>query len=381
MLLQERVVLLQKKDIPKMVYEAAVVSSQFPRLFNITLIWQGQETDDAFFPPAPSRDSDPRLSGRYYRPSRSRSRSPGRIPRDGYRDGHNPYRDERRDEPRRQTALQYGPERSFSPSSRFTPPPGRGFGGSVRASDEGVETIPIESNLVGLIIGRQGENLRRVEAETSTRVQFITGPEESGPMRQCKITGSRTARESAKSEIFRIIEANGNGSSISGRAPPPSDRNMNAGGGMLKVAGAQQPALRPGEDTSQIMVPNRTVGLIIGRGGETIRDLQERSACHVNIVGEEKSVNGLRPVNLIGTPQAAAMAKELIMEIVESDTKSLAAKGGDHRERAGPPAFGGGDGEKINDRISVPSEAVGMIIGKGAYRVRCRALATTDRIL
>lgn len=309
------------------------------------------------------------------------------MPQDGFRDGHNPYRDERRDEPRRQIALHYGRERSFSPGfggptpgSRFTPPPGRGFGGPGRAGDEGMETISIESNLVGLIIGRQGENLRRVEADTSTRVQFITGPEESGPMRQCKITGNRAARENAKLEIFRIIEENGNGPSASGRAPPPPDRNMNAGGGMLKVAGAQQPALRPGEDTSQIMVPNRTVGLIIGRGGETIRDLQDRSACHVNIVGEEKSVNGLRPVNLIGTPQAAAMAKELIMEIVESDTKSLAAKGGDSRDRAGP-ALGGGDGERINDRISVPSEAVGMIIGKGEYRMPCRTFAATDHHL
>jgi len=116
------------------------------------------------------------------------------------------------------------------------------------------------------------------------------------------------------------------------------------------------------------MVPNRTVGLIIGRGGETIRDLQERSACHVNIVGEEKSVNGLRPVNLIGTPQAATMAKELIMEIVESDTKSLASRGnqtGTPRERQAVPSFGGGEGDKINDQIFVPSDAVGMIIGKG----------------
>ena len=330
---------------------------------------------------APGLDSDPRSAGRYYRPSRSRSRSPSRMPRDGYRDGYNPYRDERRDEPRRQTALQYGRERSFSPGARFTPPPGRSFGAPGRTNDEGMETITIDSNLVGLIIGRQGENLRRVEADTSSRVQFVTGPEESGPIRQCKITGSRAARDHAKAEIYRIIEENGNGPSVSGRAPPPPDRNMNVGGGMPKIAGAQQPALRPGEDTSQIMVPNRTVGLIIGRGGETIRDLQERSACHVNIVGEEKSINGLRPVNLIGTPQAAITAKELIMEIVESDTKSLAAKGGDSRDRAGP-VFGGGDGEKINDRISVPSEAVGMIIGKGAYCIptgRLRLLTISCR--
>ena len=296
----------------------------------------------------------------------------------GFHDNYNPYRDERRDDSRRMNAVQYGRERTFSPDlrgpqlgSRPSPPRG-GFDDRSPmprgAGDEGVETIPIESNLVGLIIGRQGENLRRVEAETRSRVQFITGPENSGPMRQCKITGTRAARENAKNEIFRIIEENPNagGNQGSGRAPPPPERALSGLG--VKTAGTHQPALRVGEDATQIMVPNRTVGLIIGRGGETIRDLQERSACHVNIVGEEKSVNGLRPVNLIGTPQAATMAKELIMEIVESDTKSLASQGnqtGAPRERQPVLGLGGGEGDKINDQIFVPSEAVGMIIGKG----------------
>ncbi len=303
------------------------------------------------------------------------------MSRDSFRDNYNPYRDERRDDPRRANVAGYPPrDRSFSPGMRsghgpdatFSPPPGRGFSGQGersplgrRGGDDNVETIVIDSGLVGLIIGRQGENLRRVEAETATRVQFMTGPEASGPMRQCKITGTRTAREDAKAEIYRIIEENGKMLSVKAAAP---DRFA---GGVSKGVNAHQPALRAGEDATQIMVPNRTVGLIIGRGGETIRDLQERSACHVNIVGEEKSVNGLRPVNLIGTPQATAMVKELIMEIVESDTKSLANQGGGPRDPArGPTGFGGfgGDnfgGDKINDTMLVPSEAVGMIIGKG----------------
>ena len=327
---------------------------------------------------APNRDGDPRLAGRIYRRSRSRSRSPPRIARDSFRDNYNPYRDERRDDPRRANGPGFSRERSFSPAGRgianFSPPPGRGFPGAGdrsppgrRAADDNVETIVIDSGLVGLIIGRQGENLRRVEADTATRVQFMTGPEASGPMRQCKITGTRAAREDAKAEIYRIIDENGGGS----RAAAPPDRFVRGGS---KGAGGHQPALRAGEDATQIMVPNRTVGLIIGRGGETIRDLQERSQCHVNIVGEEKSVNGLRPVNLIGTPQAAAMAKDLIMEIVDSDTKSLANQQGGPARDAGRGApfggFGGGDafgGEKVNDTMIIPSQAVGMVIGKGVY--------------
>jgi far upstream element-binding protein len=128
------------------------------------------------------------------------------------------------------------------------------------------------------------------------------------------------------------------------------------------------------------MVPDPTVGLIIGRGGETIRDLQERSGCHINIVGENKSLNGLRPVNLIGSIEAAQKAKNLIMEIVDSDnrgeTTSQSKKtftvdgamggGRDHNNSGG----GGMTGDKIHDSIRVPSEAVGMIIGKRGDTIR-----------
>jgi len=204
---------------------------------------------------------------------------------------------------------------------------------------------------VGLIIGRQGENMRRIESETGARVQFMSNNEPGVTMRQCKISGSRAAKADAKAEIFRIIEEN----------------SATKGPGQ-NLGGAGQSHLREGENATQIMVPDRTVGLIIGRGGETIRDLQERSGCHVNIVGEQKSVNGLRPVNLIGTPQAAQVAKDLIMEIVDSDTKNLANPS--QRDAGRVQNYGhddrrGGDSDKINDNLTVPSSAVGMIIGKG----------------
>jgi far upstream element-binding protein len=327
--------------------------------------------------------SDPRLAGgRPYRTSRSRSRSPPPTRRDAFRDNFNPYRDERRGD-RAPPTRDYR-ERSFSPGLRergtgttFSPAHG---GGSyaprerspARGGDDNVESISIESNLVGLIIGRQGENLRRVEAETGCRVQFITGPDETGPYRQCKITGPRARRAAAKAEINRIIDDSGmagnarTGGDHPSRDAPPAGR-----------ASSHQPALRDGEDSMQIMVPDRTVGLIIGRGGETIRDLQERSGCHVNIVGEQKSVNGLRPVNLIGSREAAARAKDLIMEIVESDSKSVANKDRAPTQREatrdagyGGGYGGGGGGDKINDSIFVPSEAVGMIIGKGGETIK-----------
>ncbi|KAI0137157.1 hypothetical protein BJ170DRAFT_699309 [Xylariales sp. AK1849] len=299
---------------------------------------------------------------------RSRSRSPS-TRRDAYRDNFNPYRDERRDDSRGN----YGRERSMSPGAnrgRYgSPRGGMGRGGD----DENTETMQIESSLVGLIIGRQGENLRRVESETGCRVQFITGPDNQGPYRQCRITGPRASRAEAKAAIERIIEDSGMGPGGRG-----SQEKSHSGGRGAAAAAAHAPGpatLREGEDCMQIMVPDRTVGLIIGRGGETIRDLQERSGCHINIVGESKSVNGLRPVNLIGTREAAAQAKEAIMEIVDSDSRQNnggggAAKPERHQKNDLGRDNGPGGVDKINDAIYVPSEAVGMIIGKGGETIK-----------
>ena len=305
--------------------------------------------------------------------SRSRSRSPQRAVRDRetFRNNYNPYLDERRDDQRHGGGRNYR-DRSFSPGVAGLPPRPAvsaqfGFRGEALAqaspNEQGTDVIMVESSLVGLIIGRAGENLRRVEADTSTRVQFMPqGPDgATSPQRTCKITGTRAARDHAKAEIARIIEENGR------------ERGLQDHSQMItaKQPGSQQPALRSGEDSTQMMVPNRTVGLIIGRGGETIRDLQDKSGCHVNIVSEEKSMNGLRPVNLIGTKEAAAVAKELILEIVDSDNKNM-AQGGQSNTRPGamPAPLGDNPNEKINDSMMVPSEAVGMIIGKGMFSKR-----------
>lgn len=220
------------------------------------------------------------------------------------------------------------------------------------ASDNDSETIPVEKNLVGLIIGKAGDTLRKVENTTGARVQFMEGPESNGATRLCKISGSRTARAAAKAEIFRIVNDNG---------LPPSGMP-----GRSQV----KPGTAPNGENTQIMVPDRTVGLIIGRGGETIQDLQERSGCHINIVNENKSLNGLRPVNLIGTLSAQQAAKALIMEIVESDTKTGAGLKAEMRH-SWDEGFGrSGAEDKITEVISVRGDAVGMIIGKGGEAIR-----------
>lgn len=217
--------------------------------------------------------------------------------------------------------------------------------------------------------------MRRIEQESGARVQFMQ--DQSQPRRQCRITGTKRQRADAIAEIFRVAQSNKDEPS----AAPPRHA-------VSHHIPAPVPAPREGEKSTQIWVPDRTVGLIIGRGGETIRDLQEKSGCHVNITGTEKSENGMRPVNLIGTNSSAAHARRLIDEIVESDTRGAGpsqdvphaygtapsamqapydAYGAGGYDPYGSSAGPGSDG-KITDTTIVPSEAVGMIIGKGSSR-------------
>lgn len=198
-----------------------------------------------------------------------------------------------------------------------------------------------------MIIGRGGENLRRVETQTGARVQFIDSADTPGTKRHCRVSGSRQAVASARAEIHKIIEDNE-------LAKRGSDKS--------RTQGEPVEAVTQEGDSLQVMVPDRTVGLIIGRGGETIRDLQERSGCHINIVGENKSLNGYRPVNLIGSAASQRHAKDLVFEIVESDQKGISIK--ELHSRRDDPY------NKINDAIHVPGEAVGMIIGKGGETIR-----------
>lgn len=293
--------------------------------------------------------------------------------RDDYgRDTFNPYRDERRGGNERG----YNRERSFSPprGGRFSPPNYRdgrspprdrgSAGGSTGGADGESEIIPIEKSLVGLIIGRAGENLRRVENQTGARVQFMDGPETTNPQRHCKISGGRSARAAAKAEIYRSIEESE--AVKGGQSAPSSSSRMPPG--MPPATKVPTLIATKNEDNSlQILVPDRTVGLIIGRGGETIRDLQERSGCHVNIVGENKSINGMRPVNLIGSMSSQRHAQDMIQEIVESDQKGISIKDLRNRSREETNTS---SSEKINDSIMVPGDAVGMIIGKGGETIK-----------
>ena len=71
--------------------------------------------------------------------------------------------------------------------------------------------------------------------------------------------------------------------------------------------------------TKKIDVPNMRVGVIIGKGGETIKSLQLQSGAKIQVTRDmDADPNAAtRTVDLTGTPDQISRAEELINEVLQ----------------------------------------------------------------
>jgi hypothetical protein len=69
----------------------------------------------------------------------------------------------------------------------------------------------------------------------------------------------------------------------------------------------------------QISIPEDLVGMVIGPSGSTFRELQLSSGCNVTIAPHSESVDGLRPVYLMGSSECVLRASEFIRHIIEKN--------------------------------------------------------------
>ncbi len=105
-------------------------------------------------------------------------------------------------------------------------------------------------------------------------------------------------------------------------------------------------------------VPRGLVGLVIGRGGETIRDLQGKSGCHIQVARDDDPSAPDRVVVISGNPEQVKFAKELISNILCS------------RNNGGGSGYHGGEAPPDALKLAVPNEKVGLIIGRGGMTVK-----------
>ncbi|XP_055339407.1 far upstream element-binding protein 1-like isoform X2 [Paramacrobiotus metropolitanus] len=192
--------------------------------------------------------------------------------------------------------------------------------------------------MVGLIIGKGGENISRIQDSTGAKLQL--GQEPQGDKRSCIIYGTPSAIAKCKEMVNEIIEKEGQR-----HAPVPT--GMMGGGG---PGGGMQHSL--GIVTIEVHVPKHKVGQVIGKGGETIRMLQEKARVRMFLIQEVEAASPTKPIKITGDPDRVEYAKKLVEDMINT------------------PDVGGPGAGQVQEQIRVPKASVGIVIGKGGETIR-----------
>ncbi|XP_076665530.1 P-element somatic inhibitor isoform X4 [Andrena cerasifolii] len=228
------------------------------------------------------------------------------------------------------------------------------------------EDIRVPDKMVGLIIGRGGEQITRLQSETGCKIQMA--PESGGlPERVCTLTGSREAVNRAKELVLSIVNQRSRTEGI-------GDMNMSgSSGGMMGHPGFVE-----------IMIPGPKVGLIIGKGGETIKQLQEKSGAKMVVIQEGPSQEQEKPLRITGDPQKVEYAKQLVYELIAEKEMQMFHRGARSSDRSGSYSndntFNHGSGTTDGVEVLVPRAAVGVVIGKGGDMIKKIQAETGARV-
>ncbi|KAF9277799.1 hypothetical protein BGZ68_008992 [Mortierella alpina] len=225
------------------------------------------------------------------------------------------------------------------------------------------EEMGVPGNLVGLIIGRGGENLKRIERETGCKVQFSQDGNPGDRERFVNIIGQPIGIADAKRQIQEIVTSSQSGDRFGGAGGGAYGGGAGyGGGGSYGVGGGGSGGYGRGGNTATMQIPSTKVGLVIGRGGETIRDLQDRSGARIAVTPSPMDqTSPSRTVSITGDDGAIERAKSFIEEIVND----MAPRGG-----YGGGSGGGGYQSTPPVTMTVPQESIGLVIGRGGETVK-----------
>ncbi|XP_038640480.1 far upstream element-binding protein 2-like isoform X2 [Scyliorhinus canicula] len=212
------------------------------------------------------------------------------------------------------------------------------------------EDYRVPDGMVGLVIGRGGEQINRIQQESGCKVQIAPGPnsDESGglPERCVSLTGNSESIQAAKMLLDEIVSR--------GRGGPPGQTHDTTNGQNGSI--------------QEIVIPAGKAGLIIGKGGETIKQLQERAGVKMILIQDgSQNANVDKPLRIIGDPFKVQQARDMVMEILHERDQG----GFGDRNEFGSRGAGGGGGAGVGGLdIPVPRHSVGIVIGRSGEMIK-----------
>lgn len=177
--------------------------------------------------------------------------------------------------------------------------------------------IDIPNGRVGVIIGKGGDTIKYLQVQSGAKIQVTRDmdADPNSPTRSVEIQGTPEQIARAEQLITEVLAQADAGVSeiVSGRRP----------GG---------PA-QPGAETYQMKIGNNKVGLVIGKGGETIKSMQAKSGARIQVIPlhlPPGDTSTERTVYVDGTEEQIEVAKQLLNEIL-SENRPRNPSGGGYR--------------------------------------------------
>ncbi|CAA0806695.1 KH domain-containing protein [Striga hermonthica] len=173
--------------------------------------------------------------------------------------------------------------------------------------------IEVPNGRVGVIIGKGGETIKYLQTQSGAKIQ-VTRDVDADPnaaTRAVEITGTQDQIAKAEKLINDILsEADTGGSGIISR----------------RLGGQSA-----GADQFVMMVPNNKVGLVIGKGGETIKNMQARTGARIQVIPLHLPPGDMskeRTVQIDGTREQIEAAKQLVEEVTSENRMRNQPMGG-----------------------------------------------------
>lgn len=206
----------------------------------------------------------------------------------------------------------------------------------------------VPQDRVGAVIGGHGTVIRTLQEKSGATIQ-VHNETVRGDLKLFTIYGFPSQIDSA----IQLIE------DIVGRTRPaltsPPDR----------APSFLSHSQRSNDMFKTIFVPTSCVGLVIGRNGDTIRNLQDRSGADIKVTPDQQVQPGQpsRSIVLTGSEDSISMAQRLITDIVVDSSR---------RNPHPAPVVGTHiNGELVVMAVlHVQNEKVGLIIGRKGVAIR-----------
>lgn len=235
-------------------------------------------------------------------------------------------------------------------------------------------------NFTGLIIGPKGANQKRLEEETGCKILVrgkgsqkegqVPQPDDNEPQHVLVVGDNEMQVAKAVMEIERILFADEDTRNklrqeqLKIVAQLKNEPNLN-----LPVISLSEEPYKvdlslttpygpPSQDAYIIPVPNDCVGLVIGKGGDTIKMLQVQSGARkVQVAADSGPNSTTRNVFVEGDRESISKVKKMLQEIIDTQQKLK-------------NAISGGGGKSTKMEVPVPDNLVGLIIGRGGDTIK-----------